>query len=119
MALLSTGPIDNSPVLGVRPTKTVTIRIVNRSATENSTVVVHGFILGASRSMYVNELLDILPNGVMTKNYFADLDAFEFVFLTTEIVEEKIGISVWGKQDSGQLMDVHRVVTWEKQGEVL
>lgn len=117
MALLSTGPIDNSPILDTRPTKTITVKIVNRSDIEISSVVIQGFILGVSRTIYVNELLDIAPNGVLTRNYFADLYAFEFLFTTSEVVEAKVGISVWGKGDSGQLVDTHRVVSWEKQGE--
>lgn len=118
MALLSTGPIDNSIVLGSRPTKIITVKIVNRNSIENTSVVIQGFILDVFRTIYVNELLDIAPNGVLTKNYFADLDAFEFEFTTTETVKAKIGISVWGKQASGQLVNAHRVVAWEKEGKV-
>ncbi|MOA67338.1 hypothetical protein D3C78_1944650 [compost metagenome] len=47
-------------------------------------------------------------------NYFADLDAFEFEFTTLEEVEAEIGISVWGKQVSGEIVEPHRIVAWEK-----
>ncbi|GGH46727.1 hypothetical protein GCM10008014_09550 [Paenibacillus silvae] len=36
MTILSTGPIENNAVSGVRPTKQVTIRIVSRVATRIS-----------------------------------------------------------------------------------
>lgn len=118
MALLSSGPIDNSPVLGIRPTKIVTIKIVNRSAVNVSRLVIQGFVLGAVREMYVSELVEVGPNEVLTRNYFADLDAFEYA-LTTEVGEDTIGISIWGKMASGELVDVHRIVSWELEGKEL
>jgi len=114
MAILSTGPIENNPVSGVRPTQQVTIRLVSRAAVNSVTVSVQGYVLSTTRTLYVSEVIGIAPNEVVTRNYFADLDAFEFVFGTDVEGVEEVGISVWGKQASGQLVDAHRVVTHEK-----
>ncbi|MEK3738308.1 MULTISPECIES: hypothetical protein [Paenibacillus] len=115
MAIYTTGPIDNSSFMGVRETQIVTVNIVNRDAINPYNLVIQGFVLDVVRTMYVNETVNLAPNQVLTKNYFADLDAFEFVFTTVEEVEAEIGISVWGKQNSGALVDPHRIVAWEKQ----
>ncbi|MGQ8872710.1 hypothetical protein [Paenibacillus sp. TSA_86.1] len=114
MAILSTGPIENNVVAGVRPTQQVTIRLVSRAAVDATTVSVQGYVLSTTRTLYVNELISIAPNEEVTRNYFADLDAFEFVFGTSEESVGAVGISVWGKQASGQLVDAHRVVEHEK-----
>ncbi len=113
MAILSTGPIENNPVSGVRPTQQVTIRLVSRAA-DSLTVSVQGYVLSTTRTLYVSEVISIAPNEAVTRNYFADLDAYEFVFETSTEGAEQVGISVWGKQASGQLVDAHRVVDHEK-----
>jgi hypothetical protein len=114
MALFSTGPIDNGPILGVRQTQIVTVKAVNRDSLNPYTFVIQGFLLNGSRTMYVNEMLNLAPNQVLTRNYFADLDAFEFEFSTLDDAEVEVGISVWGKQSSGELVDPHRIVAREK-----
>ncbi|HEY4431654.1 MAG TPA: hypothetical protein VGN87_11490 [Paenibacillus sp.] len=119
MALFSTGPMDNSPILGIRQTQIVTVKVVNRDSLNPYNLVIQGFVLNGSRTMYVNEMVNLSPNQVLTRNYFADLNAFEFVFATLEEVEAQVGISVWGKQASGQLVDSHRVVAWEKHTEII
>jgi len=114
MAILSTGPIENNPVSGVRPTQQVTIRLVSRAAVDSLTVSVQGYVLSTTRTLYVSEVISIAPNEVVTRNYFADLDAYEFVFETSIDGVEDVGVSVWGKQASGQLVEAHRVVAHEK-----
>jgi hypothetical protein len=114
MAILSTGPIENNPVSGVRPTQQVTIRLVSRTAVDSVTVSVQGYVLSTTRTLYVSEMISVAPNEAVIRNYFADLDAFEFVFGTSTEAAEEVGISVWGKQTSGQLVDAHRVVEHEK-----
>lgn len=114
MVLFSTGPIDNGPILGVRQTQIVTVKVVNRDSLNPYNLVIQGFLLNGSRTMYVDEMVNLAPNQVLTRNYFADLDAFEFEFTTLDDVEAEVGISVWGKQASGQLVDPHRIVAWEK-----
>jgi hypothetical protein len=119
MALFSTGPIDNSPILGIRQTEMVTVKVVNRDSLNSYNLVIQGFLLNGSRTMYVNEMVSLAPNQVLTRNYFADLDAFEFEFVTLAEVEAEIGISVWGKQASGELVDSHRIVAWEKHTAII
>ncbi|WFR65127.1 hypothetical protein P9222_14625 [Paenibacillus amylolyticus] len=80
MSFLSTGPIENNAVSGVRPTQTVTVRIDNRSTVTASTVQIQGYYMsGGMRVLYVSESFDIAPNQVITNNYFANLDAFELL----------------------------------------
>lgn len=100
LALLSTGPIENNPILDIRPTKTVTVKIVNRSDIDTS-VAIQGFILGASRSTYMNEVLDIEPIGVLTKIYFADVDAFDFIFTASEAIRGKVVFPFGKKRNRG------------------
>lgn len=116
MAILSTGPIENNAVSGVRPTQRVTVKMVMRNATGSSSVSIQGFVLGSARTLYVSEVIELAPNQVVTRDYYADLDGFEFVFITGEVGEDDIGISVWGKNAAGQLVNAHRVVSHENLG---
>lgn len=110
MAILSTGPIENSPAGGIRPTQTVTVKIDNRSAVDSATILIEGFILNGSRIQYVSELLGLAPNQVITRNYFADIDSFEFLFTTGGTGEALTEVSVWGKNSAGELVAAHRLV---------
>ncbi|KGE18362.1 hypothetical protein [Paenibacillus wynnii] len=116
MAILSTGPIENSPVLGIRPTQQVTVKILNRDAVNGSSVVIQGYVLGTTRTIYVSEGIIVAPNTVITKHYFADLDALEFLFAIGGAAENEVEVSVWGKQASGQLVSSFRVVAQENLG---
>lgn len=113
MAILSTGPIENNAVSGVRPTQRVTVKVAKRNTGGSTTVSIQGFVLNGTRTLYVSEVIAVAPNQVVTRDYFADLDAYEFVFTTGEAGEEDIGISVWGKNAAGQLVNAHRVVSRE------
>lgn len=113
MAILSTGPIENNPVSGVRPAQLVTIKIVNRSSSAAAGVLIEGYYLTTIRNLYVSEVLNLAPNEAVSRDYFADLDGYEFVITTGEIMEADLGISVWGKQAGGQLVEAHRVVSYE------
>ena len=113
MSIFSTGPIENNPVSGVRPTQQVTIKIDNKSSVDFSTVSIQGFALNGTRTLYVSELFSVAPNQVVTKNYFANLNAFEFVFVTGGDAEDDTDISVWGKNAAGQLVTAHRLVSSE------
>lgn len=98
MSFLSTGPIENNAVSGVRPTQSVTVRIDNRSDATVSTVLIQGYYMsGGTRIQYVSQTFDIAPNQVITNNYFANLDAFEFTFTTTAQFNDPVQISVWGR----------------------
>ncbi|PYY27888.1 exosporium glycoprotein BclB-related protein [Paenibacillus illinoisensis] len=119
MSFLSTGPIENNAVNGVRPTQTVTVRIDNRSDLTASSVQIQGYYMdGGLRVLYVSESFDIAPNQVVTNNYFANFDAFEFTFTTTTTVNDPIQVSVWGKSSTGSLVTAHRLVSSELLGDI-
>lgn len=112
MVILSTGPINNFPVNGIRPTQRVTVKISNQSSTAFSDILLRGQNLTSStQSPYVLELFKIDPNQVITKNFYANLDSFEFIF-TVFGSAAQIGITVWGKSDD-QLVPAHRFVLTE------
>ncbi|MEK3717118.1 exosporium glycoprotein BclB-related protein [Paenibacillus sp. FSL R7-0333] len=118
MTFLSTGPIENNRVNGVRPTTQVTVRIDNRSETTASTITVKGYYLsGGVRNLYVSEANNVNPNQSVTKTYYADLDAFEFTFVTSVTADDPIQVSVWGKSSTGALVTAHRLVSEELLGE--
>lgn len=100
MSFLSTGPIENNATGGLRPTQQVTVKIDNRSNTMSSMVTVEGYYLDGVRTLYVSETLNVLPNQVLTATYYADLDAFEFVFVTSGTIDEQVQVSVWGKSSA-------------------
>ncbi len=117
MSILSTGPIENNPVSGIRPSTQVTVKIDNKSSVNSSTVTIQGFALDGSRTLYVLELFSVAPNQVVTKTYFANINALEFVFITGGDAEADTDISVWGKNAAGQLVTAHRLVSSELLGE--
>ncbi|QLG39134.1 spore surface glycoprotein BclB [Paenibacillus sp. E222] len=119
MSFLSTGPIENNPVSGVRPTQSVTIKLDNRSDVATSTIQIQGYYMsGGMRVLYISETFDLAPNQVITNNYFANLDAFEFTFTTTATINDPIQVSVWGKSSTGSLVTAHRLVSSELLGEI-
>ncbi|NUU63404.1 hypothetical protein HPT30_23890, partial [Paenibacillus sp. JW14] len=110
MSTLSTGPIENGvlPVSGVRPTQQVIVKIDNRSTLTTTSVLIQGFYLNGVRTQYVLELLYVVPNQVITREYFADFDGFEFIFETPlDGLDDTIQISVWGVDAEGQLVTAH------------
>ncbi|MGN7764145.1 YVTN family beta-propeller repeat-containing protein, partial [Paenibacillus sp. 22594] len=121
MTFLSTGPIENNAVSGARPTQSVTLRIDNRSDSEASIVSIQGYYMsGGIRNLYVSQSLNLAANQVVTISYFADLDAFEFLFTTSSPspADDPVQISFWGKSSTGQLVAAHRLVSSELLGEV-
>ncbi|WP_405130589.1 exosporium glycoprotein BclB-related protein [Paenibacillus sp. FSL H8-0317] len=119
MSFLSTGPIENNAVSGVRPTQTVTVRVDNRSNVTASTVQIQGYYMESGiRVLYVSESFDIAPNQVITNNYYANFDAFEFTFSTPAVVNDPVQVSVWGKSSTGALVTAHRLVSSELLGEI-
>ncbi|WP_405170298.1 exosporium glycoprotein BclB-related protein [Paenibacillus sp. FSL H8-0280] len=119
MSFLSTGPIENNAVSGVRPTQTVTVKIDNRSDVSTSTIQIQGYYMsGGMRILYVSESFEIAPNQIVTNNYFANLDAFEFTFTTTATVNDPVQVSVWGKSSTGALVTAHRLVSSELLGDI-
>ncbi|WP_434067166.1 collagen-like triple helix repeat-containing protein [Paenibacillus sp. JJ778] len=116
MAILLTGPIDNSPVNGVRPTQIVSIKVENQSVVNAATILVQGYSLITNRALYVSEQFTILPGAVATRTYFADLNSFEYVITVTGATPEDILVSFWGKNTAGSLVAAHRLVYSELFG---
>lgn len=118
MCVLSTGPIENNivPATGTRLTSNVTVRIDNRSQVFGSQVQILGYYLSSTRLLYVSELVLVDPGGTYIRNYFADLDGFEFVFELSGNSSLETQISVWGKNVHGQLVAPHRLVSGELLG---
>ena len=80
------------------------------------TFSIEGYSLNGNRTLYVLEVVSLTPNEVATRNYFANLAAFQFVFTTNGLAAESTEISVWGKNASGQLETAHRLVLNELLG---
>lgn len=112
MPVLTTGPIENSPSNGVRPSQEVTAKFSNRDQVNPSSVQVTGTQLNGTQTIYVEELFVVPPNGVVTRNYYADLNGYEFVFDITGAGAEQTEVSVWGKS-SGNLVAAQRLVLSE------
>ncbi|WP_068618316.1 hypothetical protein [Paenibacillus tuaregi] len=113
MSFFSTGPIENNPVGGVRTTQQLTVKIENRDLVNSGTVQVHGYVLDTAMTLYVVDPISVSPSEVVTRNYYANLDAIKFDFTTGGPAQNQIVISVWGKDDTGQLQAAHRVVREE------
>ncbi|WP_104370995.1 hypothetical protein [Desulfocucumis palustris] len=110
MASLTTGLIENTPVAGVRPSSTLTVKITN-DGTVAATIQINGFfVTGAAKTPYVLELLTLSPGEVVVRTYFAEFDEFEFQFITNP---DTVIISAWGKDAAGNLTEAHRIVAKE------
>ena len=110
MAELTTGLIENTPVAGVRPTSTFTVKITNDDTIAANIEILGFFVTGTTKTLYVLELFILAPGEVATKNYFAQFDEFEFQFITSS---DAIEISTWGKDAAGNLNAAHRLVPAE------
>ncbi|OME65227.1 spore surface glycoprotein BclB [Paenibacillus odorifer] len=117
MSYLSTGPIENNLVSGERPTQLVTIKLVNQSDVTASLIQIEGYYMNGTRTLYVSELHTVGPNEVLTNDYYANFDSFEFSFSTPTLIDDPIQVSVWGKSSTGQLVTAHRLVYSELYGE--
>ena len=89
-------------------------QIVNRDSINFSSVHIQGYKLNSLRTLYVLEEISIAPNEVITRNFGADFDAYEFVFTTDGFAEISTEVSVWGRNESGAIIDVQRVVAEEQ-----
>lgn len=116
MATISSGPIENNLVAGSRLTQSVTVKIDNNDPVNASNILIEGYVLNGTRTLYVLELITIDPNEVLTKTYYADLDGFEFIFTTSGPAESLTEVSMWGKNATGQLVAAHRLVSAEIMG---
>ncbi|UUZ86355.1 hypothetical protein LJK88_24940 [Paenibacillus sp. P26] len=110
MAVLSTGPIDNQ----VRSSTQIIVKLVNRDAVNSATILIQGYYLDGSRTLYVLEQLGIAPNAVITKEYDTNFDAYEFVFTTGGAAEASMEVSVWGLNGNGAIVTAQRIVAEEE-----
>jgi len=107
---LTTGLFDNTPVAGVRPSSTLSIRISNDD-TISVTIHIEGFFQsGTTKVKYVEEFFTLTAGTVAQRNYFAQFDAFEFQFTVSS---EAVEVTAWGKDATGNLTTAHRVVAQE------
>ena len=110
MPELTTGLIENTPVAGVRPTSTFTVKITNDDIVVANIEILGFFVTGTTKTLYVQEIIALAAGDVATRNYFAQFDAFEFQFVTSFDAME---ISAWGKDTDGNLVTAHRVLPAE------
>lgn len=110
MPNLTTGLLDNTPVMGVRPSVTLSVNITNDGIAAESVLVQGYFQSGITKVLYVQELFMIAPGSVALRNYFANLDAFEFQFIVSS---DDVNATAWGKNAAGSLTTAHRVVAQE------
>jgi len=110
MVSLTTGLIENTPVAGVRPTTTFTVKITNDD-TIAATVQIEGFyVTGVTKTLYVLELFNLVPGEVTERTYYAQFDEFEFQFVNSS---DAVEISAWGKNAAGALVAAYRVLPAE------
>ena len=110
MALLTTGLIKNTEVLGVRPSSTLSVRFSNSDPT-SAIIRINGFYWNDStKAEYVLDILTLASGEVAERDYFAQFDAYEFGFITSSDVVE---ISAWGKNASGNKSVVHSILPAE------
>lgn len=107
MALLTTGLIKNNEVSGVRPSSTFSIRMSNADPVSASIRVSGIYWTGTTNTEYVLDVLTLAPGEEVNLNYFAQLDAFEFRFITNS---DGIEISAWGGNAAGGLSVVYSVL---------
>ncbi|MCB8818124.1 spore surface glycoprotein BclB, partial [Desulfosporosinus sp. SRJS8] len=110
MIPLTTGFIENTPVLGIRPSTNLAVRIVNNGNLESSVEIRGFFVTGIEKTQYVLEFATLADGEVATRNYYAQFDAFEFQFIVDSDATE---ISAWGKDSEGNLTAAHRVLPAE------
>jgi hypothetical protein len=110
LALLTTGLIENTPVAGIRPTTTLTVKITNDDTIAANVQIDGYFVTGTTKTLYVLELFVVLPGEVASRIYYAQFDEFEFQFTTSS---DAVEISAWGKDAAGNLNTAHRIVAQE------
>ena len=110
MPLLTTGLIENTPVAGVRPTSTFSVLVSNNDINTVSVQITGFFVSGTTKTIYVLEFRDIPPGETTEATYYAQFDAFEFQFDTSN---DLVVVSAWGKDEAGNLVAAHRVLPAE------
>ncbi|MFC7372935.1 hypothetical protein ACFQPF_14865 [Fictibacillus iocasae] len=112
MTVFSTGPIENKQDGTMRPTVSVVVRIVNPTSLY-ATARVEGYVLRGTRKLYAIEAFSVGPNESIIKEYFANIDGYEFVVDTGGEAGSTLEVSIWGKNNENLLVAAHRLVTEE------
>ncbi|MBC2728516.1 hypothetical protein [Desulfosporosinus sp.] len=110
MFYVTTGILDNTAVGDGRPTFTLNIRITNNGLVNDTVQIIGFYINGDTKVQYVSEIITLVPEGALNRSYYANLDAFEFQFMT---IHNSMEISVWGKSANNNLNPAHRVLPSE------
>lgn len=110
MALLTTGLIKNTEVCGVRPNSTLTVRLYNPDQISVTIRISGCYWSRTTKTDYVLDILTLAPREVRNIDYFAQLEALEFQFITSS---DTVEIAVWGKNAAGKRTVVHSVLPGE------
>ncbi|GAB6171929.1 hypothetical protein JCM15765_14070 [Paradesulfitobacterium aromaticivorans] len=110
MAQLTTGLLENTAVSGVRPSTNLIVRITNDDTATNTVFVKGYYVSGTAKTQYVQEFITMAAGEVVSRNYYAQFDAFEFQFTTSS---DTVEISAWGKDAAGNLTPAQRAVVAE------
>lgn len=110
MPLLTTGLIENVAVSGVRPTTRAIVRMTNNTSLAGFVRIQGFYVNGTDKNPYVDETIPLLPGSAVSRDHYAQFDAFEFLFTTSN---DGIAVSVWGKNADGSLVGAHRVLPAE------
>lgn len=110
MAFLTTGIIDNSPVLGVRPSSSLSVLVTNNDVVAASVNIKGYFLSGNAKIQYVEEIFSLVPGEVRVRDYYADLDGLEFNFIVST---SGVSVTLWGKDSQGNLQAAQRLVAQE------
>lgn len=105
-----TGLIDNPQVAGVRASETIDVLLTNDDAVPIDVTIYGFYVNGTTKTPYVLELFTLNPGAVATRNYSSQFNIFEFIF---GITAPGVEISVWGKDKTGNVTAVHRLVAGE------
>lgn len=112
LPFVTTGPIANRPP-GERPTRQLYVVIENPNDTA-ATIQIQGYYLTNTQNLYVLEQIQLAPDSSsgskISRTYFANFDEFEFRFLPSD---DRILISIWGLDATGELVGPHRLVNNE------
>ncbi|SFI38783.1 hypothetical protein SAMN02799624_00752 [Paenibacillus sp. UNC496MF] len=113
MAIISTGPIDNSPTAGLGISQQAAIHLANRSASGSATVLIQGYHLTGSRTLYVLEQIVLAPNEHAVKRFFSGLAAFEFVLDVSGPGQAGVEAALMGVSASGAIVAAVRMAAAE------
>ncbi|KAA9000368.1 hypothetical protein F4V43_14640 [Paenibacillus spiritus] len=109
----STGPIDNPLTDASRTTAQLTVRLLNAHPSAAAGVLIEGYILGPTHTLYVSEYIALAPNQTSVRTYYANFDGLEYRFTVNEEAGDRVRIFAGGIGPDGGLNAVHRVLVRE------